>query len=79
MIVTFGVFMPELPITAVDRLIRKKHEDLRVKMEAVEVLREILEAYSLEIVDNAVDLMKNAKRKTITGEDIKLGSKLFKD
>ena len=71
--------MPDLAITAVDRLIRKKHKNLRVKNDAAEALREILEEYSIEIVDYAVELMLNSKRKTITSEDIILGSKLLKE
>lgn len=71
--------MPELPITAVDRLIRRKNDDLRVKIEAAEALREILEEYSITIVNNAIELMRNAKRKTLSREDIELGSKLFKE
>ena len=68
--------MPEIPITAIDRLIRK-NRNIRVSLNATKELRSILESDAAEIVKLAVILMKKAKRKTLTKEDINLAKRML--
>lgn len=66
--------MADLPIAALDRLIRKAGAE-RVSEDAAEELGRILEEVALDISKQAIELAKHAKRKTVTGEDIKLATK----
>jgi len=66
--------MTDLPVAAVDRLIRKAGAE-RVSEDAAEELSKILSEVALDISKQAIELAKHAKRKTITGEDIKLATK----
>jgi len=66
--------MGELPLAAVDRIIRKAG-GLRVSESAAEVLSEILEEEGIKIAQEAAVFSKHAKRKTITGDDIRLAAK----
>ncbi len=66
--------MTDLPIAALDRLIRKAGAE-RVSEDAAEELGRILEEVSLDISKQAIELARHAKRKTVTGEDIKLATK----
>lgn len=66
--------MADLPIAALDRLIRKSGAE-RVSEDAAEELGKILEDVALDISKQAIELAKHAKRKTVTGEDIKLATK----
>ncbi len=66
--------MTDLPVAAVDRLIRKAGAE-RVSEDAAEELSKILSEVAMDISKQAIELAKHAKRKTITGEDIKLATK----
>lgn len=66
--------MGELPLAAVDRIIRKG-SGLRVSDSAVEELAKMLEEDGIKISLKAKTLAEHAKRKTITAEDIRLAVK----
>ncbi len=66
--------MSDLPIAAVDRLIRKAGAE-RVSEEAASELSQILSDVAIDISKQAIELARHAKRKTVTGEDIKLATK----
>ncbi len=66
--------MAELPIAAVDRIIRKAGGQ-RVSEEAAEELTEIIEEYGLEIASEAAELADHAGRKTVRDSDIRMASK----
>jgi len=61
----------ELPIAAVERLLRRGGAQ-RVSPEAASALRDVLEARGLEIASRAAKLSNHAGRKTVTKEDIDL-------
>ncbi len=66
--------MSELPIAAVDRIIRKAGAQ-RVSESAAEELAEILEEKGLEIGSEAAELAGHANRKTVRDEDIRLAAR----
>ncbi len=66
--------MSELPIAAIDRLIRKAGAE-RVSEDAAEELGKILSEVAIDISKQAIELAYHAKRKTVTAEDIKLATK----
>ncbi|HNW05623.1 MAG TPA: histone family protein [archaeon] len=66
--------MADLPVAAIDRLIRKAGAE-RVSEDAAEELSKILSEVAIDISKQAIELAKHAKRKTVTGEDIKLATK----
>lgn len=66
--------MSELPIAAVDRIIRKG-SGLRVSDAAAAELANILDEKGTEISQKAATFAKHANRKTITAEDIRLAVK----
>ncbi|MFA5745941.1 MAG: histone family protein [archaeon] len=66
--------MTDLPVAAIDRLIRKAGAE-RVSEDAAEELSKILSEVAMDISKQAIELAKHAKRKTVTGEDIKLATK----
>ena len=69
--------MPEIPLGAIDRIIRKNSSS-RVKIETSQMLREILEDIGKEIVLKAELLTKNRNQQIITKDDIELAFDLFK-
>ena len=69
--------MPEIPLGAIDRIIRK-HGNSRVKIESSQALREILEDIGKEIVLKAGQLTKNRNQQVITKDDIELAFSLYK-
>jgi len=65
------LFMSELPLAAVDRIIRKSGAG-RVSESAVKELAEVMEEYGIKIAQQAGQFSKHANRKTIIDEDIRL-------
>jgi len=63
-----------LPLAAIDRVIRKAGAE-RVSESASQALGEVLEEHGIKISQQAAVFSKHAKRKTVTGEDIKLAVK----
>lgn len=63
--------MSELPLAAVDRIIRKS-SGIRVSSSAAKVLAEHLEDVGMKVAQEASLYSKHAGRKTITDEDIRL-------
>ncbi len=66
--------MGELPLAAVDRIIRKA-TGIRVSEEAAKVLADQLEEIGMTVSREASVFAKHANRKTITGADIRLAIK----
>lgn len=66
--------MTELPVAAVDRIIRKAGAR-RVSESAARELAEVLEEHALEIASEASELAEHAGRKTVRDTDIRLAAK----
>ncbi|KXB08655.1 histone [candidate division MSBL1 archaeon SCGC-AAA382N08] len=66
--------MSELPIAAVDRIIRKAGAD-RGSEGAAKELAEILEEKGIEIGSEAANLAEHAGRKTVRDEDVRLAAR----
>lgn len=66
--------MTELPIAAVDRIIRKAGAR-RVSESAARELAEVLEQRAMKIAGRASELAEHAGRKTIRDSDIRLAVK----
>lgn len=66
--------MPEFPLAATERLIRKVGK-VRVSRSAAIELNAILEAYGMELAQEAIELSKHRGAKTISEADIKVALK----
>lgn len=66
--------MGDLPVTAMDRIIRKA-TGLRVGLDARKELAKVLEKRGAEIAAEAGKYAKHTKRKTVKAEDIELAVK----
>jgi len=66
--------MSELPLAAVDRIIRKA-TGVRVSESAAKELGNYLEEEGMKVAQQAAVLSKHAGRKTVTDEDIRLALK----
>lgn len=68
--------MSEIPLGAVDRLIRKTGVQ-RLSVTAAESLRDALEQISLVVAKKAHECAKHSGRVTLTEEDVLLALKLL--
>lgn len=66
--------MAELPVSPVDRIIRKAVAE-RVSGEAAELLADVLEEEGKEVATRANELAEHAGRKTVKREDIRMAVK----
>ncbi|MEM5821121.1 MAG: NFYB/HAP3 family transcription factor subunit [Candidatus Aenigmatarchaeota archaeon] len=65
--------MKKFPINTIRRL-AKELKTRRLSKEAIEEIQFFIEMYTKKILELAKELAKNAKRKTIKKEDIKLAA-----
>ncbi|MBC7219625.1 MAG: NFYB/HAP3 family transcription factor subunit [Hadesarchaea archaeon] len=66
--------MVELPIAAIDRVIRKSGAK-RVSEDAAIALAEVLEERAMQIASEAAKLAEHAGRRTVRDVDIRLAAK----
>lgn len=64
----------DLSLRAMERLLRKAGAG-RVGEDAKDALRELLEAYALDIGERAAELARHADRRTVMASDVKLAGK----
>jgi histone H3/H4 len=64
-----------LPLAAMEKLLKKNDNSIRVADNAKIALREELEKVAEQIGEKAVRFARHSKRKTIKSEDIKLAVK----
>jgi histone H3/H4 len=69
--------MPDLPLSPVERLIKKAGAD-RVSGDASEELAALMEEFALRISREAVKLTTHAGRKTVKGKDIRMAAEILK-
>ena len=65
----------ELPLAAMERILRKGDPGLRVSEPAKEELRTLLEEHGVLLARTAAKFALHAGRKTIKAEDVKLAAK----
>jgi len=68
--------MPEIPLGAVDRLIRKVGVE-RISLTATKSLRTALEQISILIAEKAFECAKHGGRVTLTEDDVTLALRLL--
>jgi len=66
-----------LPLAAMERILKKGSEDIRVSDPAKEALREYLEEKGIELAKVSAEYAAHAGRKTIKAEDVKLAAKKY--
>ncbi len=64
-----GVFMTDIPVTSLDRILRKAGCK-RVSIDAAEALRRITEDFAAEVAKKASVLTLHSGRQTTTREDV---------
>lgn len=65
----------KLPLAAMERILKKGEDNIRVSDPAKEELRIILEQHAEQIAKKAASLAIHAGRRTIKAEDIRLAVK----
>ncbi len=71
--------MPELPLSALDRLLRKHLPvGIRVEKSALELLRKYLEEMAEELAKESADLLRHVNKKTLTKKELELVLKKIK-
>ena len=70
--------MPDIPLGAIDRLIRKAGAT-RISLSASSALRSIAEDFCIDIAKIAVECSRHAGRKTISEDDVHLAFKLLRE
>jgi histone H3/H4 len=71
-----GDFMDKiLPLAAMERILKKGSQDIRVSDPAKEALREYLEEKGVELAKISAEYAAHAGRKTIKAEDVKLAAR----
>ena len=65
----------ELPLAAMERILKKGSADIRVSDPAKEELRDALEEYGVKLAKASAELAVHAGRKTIKAEDVKFALK----
>jgi len=64
-----------IPLAAMEKIIKKAANDIRVSDKAKAALKDVLEEKAEEIAEKAWRLAEHAGRKTVKKEDIKLAAK----
>jgi len=70
--------MPDIPLGAADRLLRKGGAN-RVSISASEALRRIAEDFCLDIAKLAAECARHGGRKTVSEEDVNLAARLMRE
>jgi histone H3/H4 len=65
----------ELPLAAMERILKKGEPNIRISDPAKEELRTLLEEHGERIARTAAKFALHAGRKTIKADDVKLASK----
>jgi len=68
----------EIPLAAVERILRNAESEIRVSESAKEALANILEKVGNMLATEAVKECEHAKRVTIKAEDIKRANEILK-
>ena len=66
-----------LPLAAMEKILKKGAQDIRVSDPAKDALREYLEEKGIELAKVAAEFSAHAGRKTIKAEDVKLAAKKY--
>ena len=66
-----------LPLAAMERILKKGDSNMRISDPAKEELRIVLEEKGIELAKKAAKFAEHAGRKTVKAEDIKLAAKQY--